>query len=467
MTFQAWPRCSAVLRRMLLIGLRSTSPHFVKSGSGATARAAPPPLAAGRQRRSHEGLNVLRADAAVRTGAVTRRMSTPSSRARRRTDGAAAAAGPRGRPVSGAAGGGAGAARAPRLMSTTSPRFGFWRGLIELLLRAGPFVAARPSARKRGPRGPGRAATKGPARRDRTNSRGRSRAAKSSNQPRRARRGSRPRRAEPTTAARRGRRLPPAAPSVRRLARELGVDIRRRHRQRPGRPDQRGGRAGVRPRGADRGGGGGAAAPRRPLPDFTKWGEVERKPMSNIRRKTAEHLVARVERDPARHAARQGRHHRARGAAQALRAAGRAGRRQADDDGDRAEDRRRRAAASSRSSTRRSTWRATRSSTRSRFTSASPSTPRAACSCRSSATSTARASSSCRRSWRKASEKARAGKLVARRDAGRRLHDHQPRRHRRHVVHADRQLARGRDPRRLARRAGAGLATAQRRSSRG
>ena len=27
-----------------------------------------------------------------------------------------------------------------------------------------------------------------------------------------------------------------------------------------------------------------------PLPDFEKWGEVERQPMSNIRRKTAEHL---------------------------------------------------------------------------------------------------------------------------------------------------------------------------------
>jgi pyruvate dehydrogenase E2 component (dihydrolipoamide acetyltransferase) len=32
-------------------------------------------------------------------------------------------------------------------------------------------------------------------------------------------------------------------------------------------------------------------APAAPLPDFTKWGEVERKPMSNIRRKTAEHLT--------------------------------------------------------------------------------------------------------------------------------------------------------------------------------
>jgi pyruvate dehydrogenase E2 component (dihydrolipoamide acetyltransferase) len=37
-------------------------------------------------------------------------------------------------------------------------------------------------------------------------------------------------------------------------------------------------------------GGGGRALPSQPLPDFTKWGEVERKPMSNIRRKTAEHL---------------------------------------------------------------------------------------------------------------------------------------------------------------------------------
>jgi len=27
-----------------------------------------------------------------------------------------------------------------------------------------------------------------------------------------------------------------------------------------------------------------------PLPDFTRWGEVERKPMTNVRRKTAEHM---------------------------------------------------------------------------------------------------------------------------------------------------------------------------------
>ena len=43
---------------------------------------------------------------------------------------------------------------------------------------------------------------------------------------------------------------------------------------------------------------GGAAAPRRrpaagePLPDFTRWGEIERQPMRAVRRKTAEHLSA-------------------------------------------------------------------------------------------------------------------------------------------------------------------------------
>src|SRR6185369_5524285 len=83
----------------------------------------------------------------------------------------------------------------------------------------------------------------------------------------------------------------PAAPSVRRLARELGVDIRRVQGSGPG------GRISNEDvqlfvRNVMAGGGGAAAAPAAPsaLPDFTKWGEVERKPMSNIRRKTAEHL---------------------------------------------------------------------------------------------------------------------------------------------------------------------------------
>ncbi len=77
-----------------------------------------------------------------------------------------------------------------------------------------------------------------------------------------------------------------AAPSVRRLARELGVEIRRLTGTGPG------GRISVEDvqafvRNAMSGGG---AAVRIPLPDLSKWGEIERKPMSNIRRKTAEHL---------------------------------------------------------------------------------------------------------------------------------------------------------------------------------
>jgi pyruvate dehydrogenase E2 component (dihydrolipoamide acetyltransferase) len=90
---------------------------------------------------------------------------------------------------------------------------------------------------------------------------------------------------------------PPAAPSVRRLARELGVDIR----QVP--PSGPGGRltvddvqgfvrqamAGLSGDAAQAPAAGGPAA--QALPDFTKWGDVERKPLSNIRRKTAEHLA--------------------------------------------------------------------------------------------------------------------------------------------------------------------------------
>jgi pyruvate dehydrogenase E2 component (dihydrolipoamide acetyltransferase) len=77
---------------------------------------------------------------------------------------------------------------------------------------------------------------------------------------------------------------------VRRLARELGVEIRLVQGTGPE------GRIGVEDvqqfvKTALAGGGGGTAALASPdLPDFTKWGEVERKPMSNIRRKTAEHL---------------------------------------------------------------------------------------------------------------------------------------------------------------------------------
>jgi pyruvate dehydrogenase E2 component (dihydrolipoamide acetyltransferase) len=93
----------------------------------------------------------------------------------------------------------------------------------------------------------------------------------------------------------------PAAPSVRRLAREIGVDIS----QVPGTGP--GGRItqddvkefskrvmnslGGNGQAAAASGGGARAAMIGPaLPDFAKWGEVERKAMSGIRRKTAEHL---------------------------------------------------------------------------------------------------------------------------------------------------------------------------------
>jgi pyruvate dehydrogenase E2 component (dihydrolipoamide acetyltransferase) len=86
----------------------------------------------------------------------------------------------------------------------------------------------------------------------------------------------------------------PAAPSVRRLARELGVDINTVS------GTESGGRISIEDvkshakgllAALGQGGGlaaGGAAA----LPDFSRWGGVERQPMRAVRRKTAEHLSA-------------------------------------------------------------------------------------------------------------------------------------------------------------------------------
>ena len=100
--------------------------------------------------------------------------------------------------------------------------------------------------------------------------------------------------AEPPAPATPAEAPAPAAPSVRRMARELGIDIE----------DVRGtgpaGRISVEDvkahakqvvSGAPRGG---AAVPARgePLPDFSRWGEIERQPMRAVRRKTAEHLSA-------------------------------------------------------------------------------------------------------------------------------------------------------------------------------
>jgi len=81
----------------------------------------------------------------------------------------------------------------------------------------------------------------------------------------------------------------PAAPSVRRMARELGVDINQVAGTGPS------GRISVEDvkghakRLVASGGRGGAPAAE-PLPDFSRWGDVERQAMRAVRRKTAEHL---------------------------------------------------------------------------------------------------------------------------------------------------------------------------------
>jgi pyruvate dehydrogenase E2 component (dihydrolipoamide acetyltransferase) len=85
---------------------------------------------------------------------------------------------------------------------------------------------------------------------------------------------------------------PAAAPSVRRMARELGVDIRQVTGTGPaGRITLDDVQAFVRDAMSGGGGAGSAGVPAaQPLPDFARWGEIEKKPINNIRRKTAEHL---------------------------------------------------------------------------------------------------------------------------------------------------------------------------------
>ncbi len=84
----------------------------------------------------------------------------------------------------------------------------------------------------------------------------------------------------------------PAAPSVRRFAREIGIDIS----QVPGSgPGGRIFEADVKAyakqlnQGQVAGQGGGGVA-NKPIPDFSKWGDVERVKMSKIRQVTADHL---------------------------------------------------------------------------------------------------------------------------------------------------------------------------------
>ena len=88
----------------------------------------------------------------------------------------------------------------------------------------------------------------------------------------------------------------PASPSVRRLAREIGVDINEVQGSGPeGRISDEDVKEHAR-RILSSVGSAAARGPAQPgaavvpLPDFSKYGEVDRQPMSNIRRKTAEHL---------------------------------------------------------------------------------------------------------------------------------------------------------------------------------
>ena len=109
-----------------------------------------------------------------------------------------------------------------------------------------------------------------------------------------------------------GHTAAPAAPSVRRLAREVGVNIDevqgsgpqgriseddvKEHARRilssvPSTAPGAGGSPSTpAPGPSTPGAGRGMERPSVPLPDFSKWGEIEREPMSNIRRTTAERL---------------------------------------------------------------------------------------------------------------------------------------------------------------------------------
>jgi pyruvate dehydrogenase E2 component (dihydrolipoyllysine-residue acetyltransferase) len=86
----------------------------------------------------------------------------------------------------------------------------------------------------------------------------------------------------------------PASPAVRRLAREIGVNINEVEGTGPGgRISQEDVKEHARRILSSVGAAGAGAAlvrPARQLPEFQKWGAVERQPWSNIRRATSEHL---------------------------------------------------------------------------------------------------------------------------------------------------------------------------------
>ncbi|VAX26051.1 Dihydrolipoamide acetyltransferase component of pyruvate dehydrogenase complex, partial [hydrothermal vent metagenome] len=90
------------------------------------------------------------------------------------------------------------------------------------------------------------------------------------------------------------KKIAPAAPSVRRFAREIGIDIHKVNGSGPGGrisiEDVKSFAKNINENLSKSGTGAAFGINAEPLPDFSKWGEVDVQPMSNVRKKTAEHL---------------------------------------------------------------------------------------------------------------------------------------------------------------------------------
>ena len=245
-----------------------------------------------------------------------------------------------------------------------------------------------------------------------------------------------------------------ASPAIRRLARELGANLG------AVRGSGRGGRilredvqafvkqalAGARRVGRP------AASRSPPMPaiDFSKFGEIEKQAAVADQEDHRDEPPPLLDHRPARHPARRGRHHRARGVPQGAR---RGDARSAASSSRRSPSSSRLRVGAARAPAVRLVARAGRRRdrrSRSTATSASPSTRRRAWWCRWCATSIRRACADSPRNSAELSQRARDRKLKPDDIQGGGVHRLEPRRHRRHLLHADRQRPRGRDPRRLA-----------------
>jgi pyruvate dehydrogenase E2 component (dihydrolipoamide acetyltransferase) len=99
-------------------------------------------------------------------------------------------------------------------------------------------------------------------------------------------------RGTPTPAPSSEEKIIPAGPATRRLARELGVDLARVHGTAPGgRVTPEDVKAFVKELAAGTAAPAAVAAAAPPLPDFERWGPVERKALDSVRRKTAEQMA--------------------------------------------------------------------------------------------------------------------------------------------------------------------------------